>query len=621
MNYLNYVAPGLSIILCAYLLWAGYRRPNKKHKHLRAFAGLAAITSLYLLYRDLSANHSLSVNEVDEIIILTPGSSADTVNKLLAAKPGLKVYTTEPEIAAANRNAILIEHVNEISGPGKKDPVPDSLSANQAVESAPKKIHLLGYGLAEDELNRLHNKNIVFHPPYITRHFNSVNWNRQLHTGEKLVVQGSYNNNEPGKLNLILTGFNTILDSVSIPGNQLSSFQLQTIPKQKGRAVYTILVLDGKDTIHREKIPFETISSEPINILMLASSPDFENKFLKQWLFTNNYGVVIRTTVSRNKFNTEYLNISGIKAERINSTLLNNFDLVIGDATALSKLSGGEVNSIRSAVQEDGLGLLIKVDSITPGSLFFNSPFRYIASTALNNQQLHLNTSDSGNAMPVLTTTRPMFIANTEQLRAIIRDKEGRVFAATAAAGSGRLLATTIANTYNWVLSGDTTAYRRYWSDLITETSKSKLVAGLYSVDPSITMTDMPAIIEVESADSLPFAAKVNRSLVFLNQQFILPFQWQGLYWPRRTGWQSLASNNDQPFYWYSFGKNDWIELRASRKIAANKLKLSQAIDTLIPGTTSVVNGFQRYTRIYIILIFIICCTYLWIEEKFHNSR
>ena len=422
-------------------------------------------------------------------------------------------------------------------------------------------------------------------------------------------------------LNIILQGFNTILDSTKIPGDQLTSFQLQTIPKQKGRAVYTLLVLEGKDTILQEKIPFETITAAPIKILMLASSPDFENKFLKNWLFTNNYGVAVRTTVSKNKFNTEYLNISGIKAERINSNLLNNFDLVIGDATALNKLSGIELNSIRTAVQQEGLGLIIKVDSITRSSLFFNEPFRYIQSGSLNNQLLHLQSADTNTAMPVLTATRPMFISNMEQLRPIISDKEGHLFSASAVSGNGKLLSTTIANTYNWVLTGDTLAYRQYWSDLISETSKTKLVTDHYSIEPLITITDLPAIVTVESADSLPFQARVNRSLVSLNQQFILPFQWKGIYWPRKTGWQKIVSNDNQSFYWYNFGKSDWNNLIAVNKIAANKIKLSQSTNKQISNGTDVSNDFQRYTRLYIILIFIICCTYLWIEEKFHNSR
>jgi len=527
MSYWNYLAPVLSLIFGGYLLWAAYRRPNKKHKHLRALVSLVAITCIYLLYLNISSDKK-PVNEgSDEIIILTTGSSADTLRKLLSAKPASKVYTTEPGIAAANSKAILIYHINEIPGSEKKSPgiMDDSSTSNlnstsnlgstsNVVEPAIKKIHVLGYGLEVNELKALDKSIIFFHPPLIKRYFSSINWNRQLNIGDKLRIQGSFRNMEHGDLNIFLQGFNTILDSTQLPGDQLTTFQLQTIPKQKGRAVYTLLVLDGKDTIQKEKIPFETVTAAPIKILVLASSPDFENKFLKNWLFANNYGVAIRTTVSMNKFNTEYLNISGIKADRINSNLLNNFDLVIGDATALNKLSGGELNSIRSAVQQDGLGLIIKVDSITLSSLFFNEPFRYIQSGSLNNQLLHLQGADTSATMPVLTATRPMFISNLEQVRPIIMDKEGHLFSASAVSGNGKLLSTTIANTYNWVLTGDTIAYRQYWSDLISETSKTKLVPDQYSIDPLITITDKPAIMTVESADSLPFQARVNQSFI-----------------------------------------------------------------------------------------------------------
>jgi hypothetical protein len=698
MSYWNYLVPVLSLMLGCYLLWATYRRKNKKHKHLRALVSLVAVASLYLLYLNMAPGKHLVKDSADEIIILTSGSSADTLSRLLSAKPDSKVYTMEPAVAAANRKAILVDQINEIPGlrngassraiesrntnmsgaaessntniagsaeskntniagstetsntdiagsaESKNTNIAGStesrntniagsavsnntniagsaVSTNTNIAGPDKRIHILGYGLGENELSMLGNATIFFHPPHLTRYFTSVNWNRQLNTGDKLRVQGSFNNNEHGEIQIVFQGFNTTLDSARIPGDQLSSFQLQTIPKQNGRAVYTLLVMDGKDTLQKEKIPFETIPALPIKILVLASSPDFENKFLKNWLFMNNYGVAIRTAVSRNKFNTEYLNIRDIKADRINGSLLTNFDLVIGDATALHKLSGNELNNIRTAVQQEGLGLIIKVDSITPASLFFNAPFRYSQSGSLNKQLLHLQMADTSAAMPSLTTTRPIFISQPENLRPVIKDKEGHLFSAAAVSGKGILLSTTISNTYNWVLGGDTMAYREYWSDLIGETSKTKNLSELYSVDPGINVRDMPATIMVESADSLSFHAKVNRSLVPMNQQFILPFQWKGTYWPRKTGWQMIDSEDNQSFYWYSFDERDWKDLRAASKIAANKLKSSVLPGNQVTPDILVADDFQRYAKLYIIVMFLICCTYLWIEEKFHNSR
>ncbi|MHA4846738.1 hypothetical protein ACX0G7_21410 [Flavitalea antarctica] len=622
MSYWNYLAPVLSLLLGSYLLWATYRRANKKQRHLRAFVSLVAVAAMYLLFLNIARDKQTATDNAEELIILTPGSSTDTLKRLLNVKPGLKIYTKEPELAMANRKATLIHQINEIPGlqnnaylnaPGSTD--------TSDPRPAIKIIHVLGYGLEENELNLAGNHEIIFHPPFLTRHFNSVNWNRQLYSGEKLRVQGSFNNNKPGDVQIILQGFNTTLDSATIPGDQLARFELQTIPKQNGRAVYTLLVMAGKDTLHKEKVPFETLPTAPIKILMLASSPDFENKFLKNWLFTNNYGVAIRTAVSRNKFNTEYLNIRDIKADRISRSMLNNFDVVIGDATALNKLSAIELNNLKTAVQQDGLGLIIKADSITPASLFFNAPFRYSQSGSLNKQQLHLQTADTGAAMPVLTATRPMFISQAEHLRPLIKDRESHLYSAAAVSGKGILVSTTISNTYNWVLGGDTLAYRGYWSDLISETSRTKNLPQLYTVAPSINATDMPAYIMIESADSLPFRANVNHSLVPMNQQYLLPFQWKGIYWPRKNGWQVIHSDDNQSFYWYSFGKTDWKDLHAVSRIAVNKLRSSMLSSSQLTSDSSTTHGFNSFAKLYIIIMFLICCTYIWIEEKFHNSR
>jgi hypothetical protein len=85
---------------------------------------------------------------------------------------------------------------------------------------------------------------------------------------------------------------------------------------------------------------------------------------------------------------------------------------VIGDATALNQLAPAELSSIRSAVIDEGLGLIVKVDSITNASRFFNIPFRYKQSASANSQVLHLKKQDTATSIPTLTAIRPLIISN-----------------------------------------------------------------------------------------------------------------------------------------------------------------------------------------------------------------
>jgi hypothetical protein len=45
---------------------------------------------------------------------------------------------------------------------------------------------------------------------------------------------------------------------------------------------------------------------------MLSASPDFESKFLKNWLSENGYAVALRSAISKDKFNSEYINIKPV---------------------------------------------------------------------------------------------------------------------------------------------------------------------------------------------------------------------------------------------------------------------------------------------------------------------
>jgi hypothetical protein len=146
----------------------------------------------------------------------------------------------------------------------------------------------------------LKGQQIIFHPSPVVTGMGSVNWKQQLRKGEVLYVQGTFVNVEASPVTLLLNGFNSIVDSVVIPAQQTKPFLLRTIPKQNGKAVFPIVALRGKDTLEKEPVPVEIVQSNGLKIMILAASPDFENKFLKDWLSQNGYTVVSKTNISTN---------------------------------------------------------------------------------------------------------------------------------------------------------------------------------------------------------------------------------------------------------------------------------------------------------------------------------
>ncbi len=217
-----------------------------------------------------------------------------------------------------------------------------------------KKINVYGFGFSDEELTALRAYHLSFHPLAVPSGILSISWPRKIKASAQLTVQGIYNNSTSKQVKLKLFGLGATLDSVLIKPNTKLNFSLSNQPKQIGKAVFKITAMQDKDTLSVDPLPFEVESKQPISILILASFPDFEYKFLKNWLFENQFLVALRSQISKNKYSTEFLNRAAVNLNQINQAFLKNIDLVISDESQLSP-------EIYSAVN-NGMGLIIRTD-------------------------------------------------------------------------------------------------------------------------------------------------------------------------------------------------------------------------------------------------------------------
>ncbi len=196
-------------------------------------------------------------------ILLTAGFEPNSLKNY----QGNKLFTTDRSIQKAYPKAKLIR-----------------LDELKTDSPAIGKLQVFGYGLNEDELGQLDHLPIVFHPTTAPDGINTIGWNQKLKAGEMLIVQGKYKNDGSRPVKLVLKGLNTQLDTATIAAKTNADFELNTIPKNEGRAVYHLLAIAGKDTLANESLPIEIDPVKPLKILMLSASPDFETRFLKNWL-------------------------------------------------------------------------------------------------------------------------------------------------------------------------------------------------------------------------------------------------------------------------------------------------------------------------------------------------
>ncbi len=597
-----YIVSGLSFLLLAFLLWKEITRQNKSRLLWRILATVFAVVSFACTAFPIRYSRTKKIDSKNEAVLLTEGFNVDSLKSFLRSKDKtIPIYTIdETLISAENYNASLVTDPGSFSD--------KNLNA----------IHIFGYGLSNEELKGLEKQALVFHSSVATG-ITSISWRSKIKSGDKLFVQGRFNNTSSSAKTITLTGFNTTLDSVNVPANKNQKFQLTTIPKHAGRSVYFLSVINDEDTLEKGPVPLQVEQGNPLKVLILASTPDFENKFLKNWLAQKGYQVAVRTAISKNKFDKEYLNINPLNVDRITSSLLERFDIIIADASELASISKQELSTIQSAVIQKSKGLIIRAESTASRPAFYAASFPLVSSNANQQQQISLHISDSSAKLQPLIIESPLFIRPQNGTQALVTDKLDRVFVNSTLYGSGKIIFSTLSNTFSWALSGNQNDYENFWSVLLSKAAGKKIEEETWSVDSVWPQINEPVTISLQTNNTGLPQAQVDGAAIYLKNNYNLPFIWTGTFWPVKEGWQTGIQLNGKTYYWYAYGNNDWKNVGAFNKLQNTQQYAQNTVRTASNKKTST-SEKAEFPKICFFLLFLICCGYLWFENKYYNS-
>ena len=326
----------------------------------------------------------------------------------------------------------------------------------------------------------------------------------------------------------------------------------------------------------------------------------------------NGYEVSSRTLISKNKYAKDFQNTKEGNSGSLTSAF-NNADVVVTDASQLNTLSNHEVSTLQSRVKNNQTGLVITATGAAARS-FYSGLFGVTKIGGNVQQQIQLRTADTSSLMAPLTIDQPMYINASNTTQPLKKDKQDRVHASVGLYGLGKLVFTTISNSFSWKLSGNEKDYSAFWTTLINAASPTKEADETWSVYPSFPTVNEPATIVISTQNKLP---KINVSVasVPLIQNTFLPGTWSGLYWPTASGWQAGITPNGKINYWYAYAKKDWQFVKASERLNANKtLAASQKEFSSNPISKS---QKTEVPKIYFYILLLIACGYLWLESKF----
>jgi hypothetical protein len=593
MSSWNYIVLGLSLLLLIYLFRKEIIRADKRFLLLRIVLSFLATGFLAFLGLEKSDSGESGQHQDAVVALITKGYQQDSVNDFLRTRKGTTVYTMGDYVGAATR----------VSDPGFL-----------AQQGSVKAVHIFGWGLNKNELLSLGNIPVIFHPSPIPSGIRSISWIQTLRPGEELRVQGSYKNSTGSAVKLVLNGFNTSFDSTVIQPATETGFVLKQQPRHLGRAVYSLFAIQGHDTITKESIPLEIKPAGPMKVLMLSSSPDFDNRFLKNWLSENGYEVVTRTLISKNKFSREFLNSELNTLGSIGDELLKNFDVLIADRAALAMLGRQDLRSIEENISAKGMGMIVKADSLPPGS-FYASRFALHHSGNQSREMVKLQLGDSSSLSP-LPVQEAVYIQPMAGSMPLIKDAKTRIFANTALYGKGKIILTTLPNSYSWVLAGKQSEYHSFWSVLLNQAAKKIAVAETWNIMPGIAYVNKPLTLELQTAAAGIPTGTIGGASVYLQQDEALAFKWSGNYWAQKPGWQGGISMQGNPYYWYAYGGDDWhTVIAASNVLETKQYSIKYPYHTISSAERPAAQDAE-VPEIYFLIAFVLCCAALWIRIK-----
>ena len=583
----------ITLIICALLavftVWKEYQRPAKAYLLWRIVASIIAVIALACIILPVSHSKDIASPDKHSAILLTSGFNPDSLNNYRDSK----LFTADKAVAKQYLKARLIR-LDELKT--------DSPSFT--------KVDVFGYGLNENELNELGNLPVVFHPTQLPDGVSAINWTQKLRTGETLKIQGQYKNESTKPIKLILKGLNIQLDTATIAPKTNRDFELVTIPKNEGRVVYHLLVITGKDTLANESLPVEIEQISPLKILMLSASPDFETRFLKNWLSENGFSVAVRSAISKDKFSSEYVNIQPLKIDHLNAGLLDKFDLVIGDLSVLKSESA----LLKQEVIQKGLGIIIRDDSLSKGSSWLQNDFPVEHSNLKDGASVNLIIKNKKDRSAVLKTGQT-FIRYQPGTQPLVNDMQGHLLVSSSLTEAGRLAFTTVNNTYNWVLAGDKDDYAAFWSLLIGNAAKRIPLTEDWSILPQFPLAGEPVKLQLQ-ASQVAGGIIADNSMIAPVQNDMVPFEYGNSYWPLNSGWHFTQQKNGQPEWWYVYENNEWPVVRAFEKMAATR-QYAETYPTDSFVTKQIHEKVQiAVPKIYFYLLLLAACTFLWVEGK-----
>jgi len=312
--------------------WAGVARPRFFIKMLVSIIALGALAMIALQPNIRKAE------KINHTVILSPGYQNSQVDSLKAAHNKLTI-------------------VNYIPG----------MDLSNDIQSG-QEVFVLGQGLKSFDLWQLDKTSVQFLAASQPAGVSRLTYTRKNVIGNDFVIEGEYHQAPKGHQMVLMGPGDTPLDSVELKPTDKQRFNLNTQHLVEGKFVYNLIEKDSLgQQLSSSPLAVHIKAKKKLQILIVNQFPSFETKYLKNFLAASGHRVKVRSQVSKGRYKYEYFNTQQKSNIDFTSKTLNEIDLLIIDASSLQKASKSMIQGLRTAVEEQGMGLFIQADETIYG--------------------------------------------------------------------------------------------------------------------------------------------------------------------------------------------------------------------------------------------------------------
>lgn len=428
-----------------------------------------------------------------------------------------------------------------------------------------KDVFVLGSGISSYDLWAFDNISVTYLPGNEISGVIKLNYKQENQLGKRLEVRGEFTNPKPKNRLVLEDAGGTVLDSVVFDAEDHKQFRLSTDLKASGNYVFSLTEKDSLGGIlHRNPLPIKITEEQNLRILILNSYPTFEIKYLKNFLAELNHEIVVKNRITTGRYKFEFFNTERMNLGRLNSSNLEDFDLLILDSKSLRNLAISEQNALQKSIRESGLGILILGEANTLTSLGDFSVFDLERITAT---EAKLDDLDE-----VRVSNQPYQLENKFGLEKI-HSSNSSILSAYKRKGQGRIGTTLLENTWELQLEGKPDAYQHIWSKIVEQLSKKTSATVSWSSESKLAFMDEPFSFQIRTSLENPRVLDQNDRLIPLKQELTNSEVWKGKTYPRDSGWKALKLEQDSTltFDYYVYGSQHWHSLKLYQNTQENR--------------------------------------------------